>query len=62
MQFSEHVKLLVLALLVFCALFTAAYTLKLTRLWISLFAVIIVLSGTIAVLARWSRDEIEQTD
>ncbi len=62
MQFSEHVKLLVLALLVFCTLFTVAYTLKLTRLWISLFAVIIVLSGTIAVLARWSRDEIEQTD
>jgi len=62
MQFSEHIKILVLALLIFCALFVLAYTLELERLWISLFAVIIVLSGTIAVLARWSRIEIEETD
>ncbi len=62
MQFSEHVRILIFVLIGFLALFVVAYSLKITRLWIAAFVVIIVLSGTIAVLARWSRYDVEETD
>ena len=62
MQFSEHVRILIFVLIGFLALFVVAYTLEMTRLWIAAFVVIIVLSGTIAVLARWSRYDVEETD
>ncbi len=62
MQFSEHVRILVFALLVFSVLFVAAYTLQITRLWIAALAVMIVLSGAIAVLARWSGHGIEESE
>jgi len=61
MQFSEHVRILIFVLIGFLALFVVAYTLEMTRLWIAAFVVIIVLSGTIAVLARWSRYDVEET-
>ena len=62
MQFTEHVRILIFVLIGFLALFVIAYTLEMTRLWIAAFVVIIVLSGTIAVLARWSKYDIEETD
>jgi len=55
MQFAEHVKILIISLLIFSTVFITAYTLGYTRLWVATFAVMIVLSGAIAVLARWSR-------
>jgi len=60
MQFSEHVRILIFVLIGFLALFVVAYSLEMTRLWIATFIVIIVLSGTIAVLARWSKYDIEE--
>ena len=62
MQFAEHVKILVLALLVFSVVFVVAYTLEMTRLWFACLAVMIVLSGAIAVLARWSRIDSGETE
>ncbi len=62
MQFSEHIRILIFVLIGFLALFVIAYTLEMTRLWIAAFVVIIVLSGTIAVLARWSRYDVEETE
>jgi len=62
MQFTEHVRILIFVLIGFLALFVVAYTLEMTRLWLAAFVVIIVLSGTIAVLARWSRYDVEETD
>ena len=62
MQFTEHVRILIFVLIGFLALFVIAYTLEITRLWIAAFVVIIVLSGTIAVLARWSRYDVEETE
>ena len=55
MQFVEHVKILVFTLIIFSVLFVVAYTLEMTRLWFACLAVMIVISGAIAVLARWSR-------
>jgi len=62
MQFTEHVRILIFVLIGFLALFVIAYTLEITRLWIATLVVIIVLSGTIAVLARWSRYGIDETE
>ena len=62
MQFAEHVRILVYALLIFSVAFVVAYTIGYTRLWISLLAILIVLSGTIAVLARWSRIDSGETE
>lgn len=62
MQFAEHVRVLVYALLIFSVVFVIAYTIGYTRLWISLLAVMIVLSGAIAVLARWSRIDSGETE
>jgi len=62
MQFVEHVKILVFALLIFSVLFVVAYTLEITRLWFACLAVMIVISGAIAVLARWSRYDAEETE
>ena len=62
MQFAEHVKILVFALLIFAVLFVIAYTLEITRLWFACLAVMIVISGAIAVLARWSCKGIEETE
>lgn len=52
MQFTKHVRILVFALLIFAVLFVVAYTLEITRLWFVCLAVMIVISGAIAVLAR----------
>ncbi len=62
MQFVEHIRILIFALLIFSVVFVIAYTIGYTRLWISLLAVMIVLSGTIAVLARWSRIDTGETE
>jgi len=62
MQFAEHVRILVFALLIFAVLFVVAYTLEMTRLWFACLAVMIVISGAIAVLARWSRYDAEETE
>ena len=62
MQFTEHVKILVFALLIFAALFVVAYTLEMTRLWVACLAVMVVISGAIAVLARWSGYGIEESE
>ncbi len=62
MQFSEHVRILIFVLIGFLAIFVVAYSLEMTRLWIAAFVVIIVLSGTITVLARWSRYDAEETE
>ena len=62
MQFVEHVKILVFALLIFSVLFVVAYTLEMTRLWFACLAVMIVISGAIAVLARWSRIDSGETE
>ena len=62
MQFSEHVRILIFVLIGFLALFVVAYSLEMTRLWIASFVVVIVISGTIAVLARWSRYDVEETE
>ena len=62
MQFSEHIKILIFALLIFSLVFVVAYTLQIVRLWIAALAVMIVLSGTIAVLARWSGASLEETE
>ena len=62
MQFVEHVKILIFALLIFSAVFLIAYTLGMTRLWIASLAVMVVLSGAIAVLARWSGHGLEETE
>ncbi|WP_456329496.1 hypothetical protein [Archaeoglobus sp.] len=62
MQFVEHVRILIFALLIFSALFVVAYTLEMTRLWFACLAVMIVISGAIAVLARWSRIDSGETE
>ena len=62
MQFIEHVRILIFALLIFSVVFIVAYTLGMTRLWIATLAVIAVLAGAIAVLARWSGYGLEETD
>jgi hypothetical protein len=62
MQFVEHVKIPVFVLLVFSVLFVVAYTLEITRLWFACLAVMIVISGAIAVLARWSGTNYEETN
>ncbi|WP_456469641.1 hypothetical protein [Archaeoglobus sp.] len=62
MQFVEHVRILIFALLIFSAVFLIAYTLEITRLWFACLAVMIVLSGAIAVLARWSGQRMEETE
>ena len=62
MQFTEHVRILVFALLIFAVLFVVAYTLEITRLWFACLAVMIVISGAIAVLARWSGASLEETN
>ena len=62
MQFAEHIKILVFALLIFAMLFVVAYTLGMARLWFACLAVMIVLSGAIAVLARWSGYGFEESE
>jgi len=62
MQFTEHVRILVFALLIFAMLFVVVYTLEITRLWFACLAVMIVISGAITVLARWSCQGIEESE
>jgi|GEM_PF-2156954 hypothetical protein len=62
MQFVEHIRILIFALLIFSAVFLIAYTLEMTRLWIASLAVIAILAGAIAVLARWSGYGIEESE
>ncbi len=54
MQFAEHARILVFALLIFLVLFVVVYTLETTRLWFACLAVMIVISRAITVLARWA--------
>ena len=61
-DFSEHIRILVFSLLFFSFLFITAYTLDKERLWISCLAILLIISGTIAVLARWSVLEVCETD
>lgn len=61
-EFSEHVKILVLAILFFSSVFVVSYSKNYERLWLSVFVVLIILFASLAVLARWSQVEIEQTD
>ncbi len=62
MQFVEHVRILIFALLIFSAVFLIAYTLEMTRLWIASLSVIAILAGAIAVLARWSGYGVEESE
>lgn len=61
-EFEEHVKILIFALLGFMVVFAIAYSQDWERLWISIFIIILILFMAIAILARSSKLEIEQTD
>ena len=61
-QFVEHIRILIFALLIFSVIFLIAYTLEMTRLWIASLAILVILSGAIAVLARWSGYGIEESE
>lgn len=61
-EFDEHVKILIFALLGFMVTFAIAYSQDWQRLWVSLFIIILILFMAIAILARSSKVEINQTD
>lgn len=61
-EFSEHVKILTIAMIFFMVAFVIAYSKGWEKVWISIFIVLIILFMTIAILARWSSFEISQTD
>lgn len=61
-EFSEHIRILVVAEIIFAVLFIIAYSKGSPRLWFSLFVVLVIIFMTIAILARWSSFEISQTD
>lgn len=61
-EFSEHIRILVLAEIVFAVLFVIAYARRSTRLWFPLFVVLAIIFMTISILARWSQVEIPESD
>ena len=56
-SFESHLKPMLVALVVFCSLFTLSFTMKWQELWLSSLSTVAILVITITILARQGREE-----